>query len=33
MKSVKTANQETDTIHPQKHTKPSQNMVQKCKKQ
>ena len=33
MKPVKTANQETNAVHPHKHTKPSQNMVQKCKKQ
>ena len=33
MKPVKTVKQEINAVHPHKHTKPSQNTVQKCKKQ
>ena len=32
-KACKTEKQEINAVHPHKHTKPSQNMVQKCKKQ
>ena len=31
--SLKTAKQETKSVHPHKHIKPLQNTVQKCKKQ
>jgi len=33
MKHANIALQETSVVHPHKHTEPSQNTVQKCKKQ